>query len=636
MRASDQDNDATKIALIYDGNTPSGVYFDATTGAFEWTPDFNTVDNLSVDSRAFVFNFTASDGSATTSKSVQVRVFDVNREPLVSTSNRALLVGQAFSLPVLRGASSPMGAINVSDPDGQAQTQRLSVSFANLPEGASYDSASDRLNWTPGPGQVGDFIVLAQVSDGRNTQTQSYTLRVVADATANAPKILVNTTPSTPVLPGQDVLATVRVTSFGPVVDIAVRVRGLALGLTDWATMPLDGLGRLRLSPSAPGLVEIEVRAIDADGFANTQTQTVAVRDPRDSAKPLIAWSGAIDSAGLAPSQISQATALEARISDLQLMGWQLEIAPENGGVIDERAWGILASHVDAGLPADSVLTLTTIDPATLSNGVYQLRLSAWDLSGRTTEISSRLLIDSSTKTFTQASKTDANFMLGGHAFTLTRRLDTQFSTATQAFDNWILPVLDVHLTTDQNRSTALGGVSPWSQGARLWLQVPTSLTLFDAPTQFLSFTLATRTDSLSSQPGSPTTLRPIFDSSNGWHLEANDGDESRLPALQSEYWPALGAAGFRADRTRRHAVGPRPTRPSAVDRVCGWDAVASKRGEYRRSWNKRYGAARRVRSRRTRPNHPGQRSFGERRSTLRRLSVRHPGPTYFGAQIIR
>ena len=45
MIAGDADNDATRLALIYDDTTPAGVSFDAVTGYFEWTPDQDTVNN---------------------------------------------------------------------------------------------------------------------------------------------------------------------------------------------------------------------------------------------------------------------------------------------------------------------------------------------------------------------------------------------------------------------------------------------------------------------------------------------------------------------------------------------------------------------------------------------------------------
>jgi hypothetical protein len=100
--------------------------------------------------------------------------------------------------------------ISVADADGTAQTEALVVSFTNLPEGAIYDAQNHRLTWTPGPGQIGEHVVTATVSDGFNTRSETFLLRVVADREGNAPNITVTTTPGTPALPGQTVLVSVR------------------------------------------------------------------------------------------------------------------------------------------------------------------------------------------------------------------------------------------------------------------------------------------------------------------------------------------------------------------------------------------------------------------------------------------
>ena len=105
-------------------------------------------------------------------------------------------------------------------------------------------------------------------------------------------------------------------------------------------------------------------------------------------------------------------------------MGWQLEIAAANGGVIDGSAWRSIASEGDAAANVDHLVSLATLDPATLANGVYVLRLRASDLSGRTTEIEARILVDSAAKTLTQGRATDAIFRLGDHDLALTRTLD--------------------------------------------------------------------------------------------------------------------------------------------------------------------------------------------------------------------
>jgi hypothetical protein len=126
--ATDGDVEAARLALLYDAGTPSGVSFDANTGYFEWTPDADAVNNALAKDRAFNLTFSASDGTATTLRTVQVRVFDVNRAPELFSANHALLVGQEFSLPVVKGSAAAPGALRVSDADGAAQTQALAVS----------------------------------------------------------------------------------------------------------------------------------------------------------------------------------------------------------------------------------------------------------------------------------------------------------------------------------------------------------------------------------------------------------------------------------------------------------------------------------------------------------------------------
>ncbi|HEV6968357.1 Ig-like domain-containing protein [Roseateles sp.] len=530
MRTTDGDNDAVQLALIHDADTPGGVVFDAATGYFEWTPGADVVDNAQGDTRAFTFNFSATDGQATVTRTVQVRVFDVNQAPEIATASHALLVGQSFSLPVVKGASAPVGALRVSDADGAAQTAALAVSFQGLPEGAVYDAAQGRLNWTPGPGQVGDFTVLATVSDGRNTTTNSFVLRVVAAAEANAPKLLVNLTPSTPVLPGQVVLATVRAESFSPIAAITVQARGAGIGQADWVPVTLDGLGRVRITPSQPGLIELRVTAVDADGFSATTTQTVRVRDPLDAAAPQLAFSGALDTGSLAPALLSAATPLTARVADLQLMGYVLEAAPSNGDRVDESAWRTLGQASYAAEAVNGELALASFDPSRWANGVYVLRLRGWDLAGRTTEVTTRVLVDTASKQLVQAQATDAVFRLGDHDLALTRSLDVH---GAGDFGNWTLPLLDTRLTHDQAGRDALGASAAWLLGARVWLQVPASLSAANASTQYLSFTLATQGTPLSSDPTSPLVQRPVFTGSvPGWTLAAVDADPGMPVAL--------------------------------------------------------------------------------------------------------
>ncbi|ROZ61645.1 Ig-like domain-containing protein [Ramlibacter sp. WS9] len=535
--AADVDGDATRLALLHDENTPEGLLFDANSGYLEWTPGQNVVNNAIGSSQAFTLNFTASDGAATTTQSVQVRVLDVNRPAVLQVSNHALAVGQSFSLPVLLNSLPlPLGegwgeGIRATDPDGAPPTANLAISFADLPEGASYDAQAKRLVWTPGPGQVGDYTVTAKAWDGFNTTTQTFTLRVVADTSANEPSVLVSTTPSTPAQPGQLVVATIRASSYSAMQSIAVQVQGLnASDPQAWSTVALDGAGRFKFTPTAAGLVNIQVMATDVDGFSHTEIHGVRVKDPADSQAPVLGWAGVLNGATATsqPVTIRQLSTLAASLQEQQLMGYKLEISAAGSG-----SWQNLAAQSRDAANQSGTLNLASLDPAAFANGVYSVRLSAWDLQGRTSEINARVIIDSAAKTAPQAVATDATFTLAGHAFALTRTLSSLppppgegggGGTLANArdFGNWQLAGFTTHLTTDQPDTDAQGLQAPWSEGARLWITAPA---LDGTTVANLQFTLGTYSERLGNVAGAPVVVRPVFTNNQGWSLQARSGE---------------------------------------------------------------------------------------------------------------
>ena len=92
LLAADADNDAVRLSMLHDAGTPAGVHFDPNSGTFEWTPDAEVVNNAQENNRAFTFNFSATDGTATTLRSVQVRVFDVrNSSGVMPSDHRPLM-----------------------------------------------------------------------------------------------------------------------------------------------------------------------------------------------------------------------------------------------------------------------------------------------------------------------------------------------------------------------------------------------------------------------------------------------------------------------------------------------------------------------------------------------------------------
>ena len=520
----DADNQAVKLSLLRDQDTPDGIYFDSASGYFEWTPDFNAVNNTHVQDKVLTFNFAVTDGISTSTQRVQVRVLDTNRQPELVVSPHALVVGQSFELPTQRGATSDVRALSINDIDGQAQTQALTINFSQLPQGTYFNSQTQRLVWTPNPAQIGDHQIKVIVSDGQSQTTELLTLRVFAEASANQPQISVITTPSTPVVPQQTVITTVRSQAWSPIAQITAQVRGQGLGLNDWQAITIDSAGRISLTPTQAGLIEIKVRATDIDGFSAEQQQIIRVKEPSDNQAPQVTWQGAL--LGVNDSNtvitLNQLTALEAQIQDQQLMGYQLAISP-----MAQEQWQLISSADNLAQSINGQLTIGQLDPADWLNGVYQLRLTVWDVAGKTKEINSRIVIDSSTKTAPQAQTTDAMYQLGSQTFALNRVFNQQNGDLA----NWQLDVFNSQLTTNQAKQSANGGLLAWQEGAKVWVTVPSSLTTANASLQSLSFSLNTQQIAINGI-GAPKLWQAVFANEQGWQLKAFAYDDYQPESL--------------------------------------------------------------------------------------------------------
>ncbi|HEX4609016.1 MAG TPA: putative Ig domain-containing protein, partial [Urbifossiella sp.] len=123
---------------------PAGATFDGRTGRFQWAPGYDQAGDYIVTFRV------ADPAGLTDTMPVAVHIADVDRAPVLGTTDHVVVVGRTFDY-------TP----SATDPDTGAV---LTFTATGLPDGATLDAHTGRLVWTPGPAQTGDFPVRLTVS----------------------------------------------------------------------------------------------------------------------------------------------------------------------------------------------------------------------------------------------------------------------------------------------------------------------------------------------------------------------------------------------------------------------------------------------------------------------------------------
>jgi hypothetical protein len=163
ISASDPDGTTPTLnAVGLAGSDPftRGATFNATTGAFAWTPGFS-------DAGVWFVTFSASDTEFTDTELVQITVVDVNRNPSItsvaptSTNEDAVFTYNATG----------------TDADGDTLAWSLTVK----PAGMVVNGGTGVVTWNkPLQADVGPHAVTLSLSDGKGgTATQSFTLTVI-------------------------------------------------------------------------------------------------------------------------------------------------------------------------------------------------------------------------------------------------------------------------------------------------------------------------------------------------------------------------------------------------------------------------------------------------------------------------
>lgn len=377
LAAGDIDGDRVTVTAL---GLPAGAVFDPQSLQFRWTPGFEQDGSYTV-------TFRASDGGLSDQIQVPIAVENVNRAPTLTASHH----GGAIGMPLAFTARA-------TDPD---LNTTLTFAAANLPQGATFNAQTGAFAWTPGPTQAGEHVVVFSVTDGEDVISKSVLLRVTSAPVP--PLVSVELTPSFPAVPGQRVQLQATASSLAPITALTLRVNGQAL--------TTDAQGRAEFTPSAQGKYVVEATATDADGLVGRFETVLKVRDPNDTAAPVVRLDQRLSYA-----RLGAATAITGAVSDVNLDTWTLDLAPLGSHVFTRVASG--------GAPVSGALY--TFDPTRLPNGLYRLRLTATDIAGRANEAELVVEANSAAKPSQYLqSQTDLTVNLGGVPVSLVRMYDS-------------------------------------------------------------------------------------------------------------------------------------------------------------------------------------------------------------------
>ncbi|MEI9924473.1 MAG: putative Ig domain-containing protein [Bradyrhizobium sp.] len=397
-----------------------------------WTPGYEQAGD-------YVLKFGVADPSGLTdSLTTNIHIDNVDRAPALQVTDHGVVVGQPFSLQLV-----------ATDPD---LNTTLAYAANGLPPGAALDPNTGLLTWTPGPTQTGDYAVQFSVSDGELSVSHVATLRATLNPVS--PQVVIELTPSFPGVPESPVIVHVAASSMAPIEGLTLSVNGQAL--------TLDSHGRATYVPQSPGLFSVVATATDGDGLTGTATTLLKVRDPNDQTAP----SSSLDNL---PNHtlLTAAMDVQATVSDSNLDSWVLEQA-----LVGSSDFTTLASG-----NATVSGTIYHFDPAALRNGAYELRLTATDISGRSTVAQTIVEADTAAKPSAYVQNfTDLSVVLGGTTVNLVRSYASIDQDVSGSFGyGWRLANIDtdiqssIPLTGREN----LGTYNPFVDGTRVYLTLP-------------------------------------------------------------------------------------------------------------------------------------------------------------------
>ncbi len=465
VAGADPDGDAVTLTA---SNLPAGATFNATTGAFQWTPAFGQAGDYTV-------TFTMTDqGGLSDSILVPIHIDHVDRPPILDIPDHQATLGQLLIFSAA-GTNPNVGST-------------LTYSAQGLPQGASLDPNTGLVSWIPGPAQAGDYVVRFTASDGILSTTQS--VLIEAAVTPTPPSVTIVLSPNYPVAQGTVVTVHAIASSVAPITGVTLTLNG--------QPVTLDATGKGQITAGPPGLMNLQAVATDADGLTGSTTAVLKILDPTDTTAPVVSLDPS-----LSQSPLTSVTTVNGTVAGGNLDSWSLAMATLGSENFTTIATG--TAPVSDG-------ELAQIDPSTLANGFYVLQLTATSIAGLRSVTTTQIEVDTSSKpSAVQVGDTDLTVTLDGTTVNLARAYNSIAPAGVSSFGpGWSLVSRDVFLQTSlaPTGEESLGVYPAMQQGTRLYLTLPNGTRA--------GFTFEPVAVNLPDQPSNLTYFYPAWQADTG------------------------------------------------------------------------------------------------------------------------
>ncbi len=235
--------DADSDPIVYSAsNLPAGASFNAGSATFTWTPGFEQAG-------AYTVTFTATDPSGLTdSTQVILRIDNVNRAPIVHTSDHSVRLGSVLHFFIGRPIRTSM--------------RRSRTPASTCPRGDRQpDDRRIRLATRPRAG--GRIRPRRERVRRRSHRVANDRLRAAVDLPL--PDVTIELTPSFPVNPGSAVLVHIIADSLADITSLTATYNGQPL--------TLDARAAARPRRPRPASSSSPATATDADNLVGTVTK---------------------------------------------------------------------------------------------------------------------------------------------------------------------------------------------------------------------------------------------------------------------------------------------------------------------------------------------------------------------------